>query len=104
MESVAVREFRVNPGKIWRKLRKSGRMIVTSTGKPIALLTDIKGHSIEDELRIDALDRGAKAVSELREHAQKYGISDLSQKEIETEIKKSRKQSGKKSHGRGHRH
>ena len=104
MESVAVREFRVNPGKIWRRLRKSGRMIVTSTGKPIALLTDIKGHSIEDALRIDALAQGAMAVSRLREHAQKYGISKLCPKEIEAEINKSRKSSGKKTHGRGNRY
>jgi hypothetical protein len=91
MDSVAVREFRVNPGKVWKKLAKSGRMIVTSTGKPIALLTDITGSSLEQELRIDALARGAAAVSKLREHAQKRGISRMPEKEILSEIKKSRK-------------
>lgn len=91
MESVAVREFRINPGKVWRRLRKTGKMVITSTGKPIALLTDIKESSIEEELRIDAMARGAVAVSKLREQAQKLSISRMSQKAIELEISKSRK-------------
>ncbi|MGB7569659.1 MAG: hypothetical protein WBM07_17475 [Chitinivibrionales bacterium] len=91
METVPVRDFRVNPGKVWRRLRKSGRMLITSTGKPIALLTDIKGHSVEEEVRIDAFARGAAAVSRLREHAQKQGLSHMKPKDIESEIKKSRK-------------
>jgi antitoxin (DNA-binding transcriptional repressor) of toxin-antitoxin stability system len=91
MDSVAVRDFRVNPGKVWRRLSKSGRMIVTSTGKPIALLTNIRGSTIEDELRVDALARGAATVSKLRSHAQKTGLARMGQKDIELEIKKSRK-------------
>jgi len=66
-------------------------MIVTSTGKPIALLTNIKGSTVEQELRIDAMARGAAAVSKLREHAQKQGLSRLKEKEILAEIKRSRK-------------
>ena len=91
MESIGVREFRVNPREVWRKLRKNGRVIVTSTGKPIALLTDIVGKSIEEEIRIEAMARGAAAVSKLREHARKTGISRMSLNDITAEIKKSRK-------------
>jgi antitoxin (DNA-binding transcriptional repressor) of toxin-antitoxin stability system len=90
METIAVREFRINPGKVWRRLKKFRRLIITSTGKPIALLTDIKGSAIEDELRVDALARGALMVSKLREHSQKTGILKITEKEIEAEIKKSR--------------
>ena len=91
MKSIAVRDFRVNPGKVWGRLKKAGRMVITSSGKPIALLTDIHGSTVEDELRIDALARGAVAVSKLRQQTQNSGISNLSMKEIEAEIKKSRK-------------
>ena len=91
MDTIAVRDFRINPGKVWRRLRKSGRMIITSTGKPIALLTDIKGQSVEEEVRVDAFARGAVAVSKLREHAQKQGLSRMKPKDIESEFRKSRK-------------
>jgi antitoxin (DNA-binding transcriptional repressor) of toxin-antitoxin stability system len=91
MDSVAVRDFRINPGKVWRRLSKSKRMIVTSTGRPIALLTNIRGSSLEDEIRVDALARGAAAVSKLRSHAQKLAIAGMKQKDIEKEILKSRK-------------
>jgi antitoxin (DNA-binding transcriptional repressor) of toxin-antitoxin stability system len=91
MDSVAVRDFRINPGKVWRRLLKSKRMIVTSTGRPIALLTNIRGSSLEDEIRVDALARGAAAVSKLRSHAQKLAIAGMKRKDIEKEILKSRK-------------
>ncbi|MDD5675567.1 MAG: hypothetical protein PHC61_15460 [Chitinivibrionales bacterium] len=91
MDLVAVREFRINPGKVWRRLKRNGKMVVTSTGRPIALLTDIQGSTLEDELRVDALARGAVAVSKLREQAQKLGTSRLLPEEIEAEIIKSRK-------------
>jgi prevent-host-death family protein len=90
METIAVREFRINPAKVWRKLKKTGRMIITSSGKPIALLTDIKDGNIVDEVRIDASVRGALAMSKLREHAFKAGISQMKPEEIEMEIQKSR--------------
>jgi hypothetical protein len=91
MRSVAVREFRVNSGRVWRLLKKSGRMVVASRGKPIALLTDLHNSTMDQELRIDAFARGAVALSKLREHAHKQGLAHLGQTEIEAEIKKSRK-------------
>lgn len=91
MEFVAVRDFRIRPGTIWKKLRKSKRMLVTSNGKPIALLTDMEGKDIEDELRADSIAKGMVALSKIRKHAREKGLNRMKVRDITKEINSARK-------------
>jgi hypothetical protein len=91
MEFVAARDFRIRPGQVWKRLRKSGNLLITSNGKPIAMLRDIKGHDIEEELRIQARAKGLSAVSRIRAHALRKGLNTLSGGEIDKEIALARK-------------
>lgn len=91
MEFIAVRDFRIRPGKVWKKLKKSKRMLVTSNGKPIAMLTDMEGKDLEDELRADSIAKGILALSKIREHAKEKGLNKLKMKDIIKEIKSARK-------------
>lgn len=86
MEFVAARDFRIRPGNVWKRLRKSGNLLVTSNGKPIAMLRDIEGHDIGEELRIEAQAKGLSAVSRLRAHALRKGLNTMSGPEIDSEI------------------
>jgi len=78
-------------------------MIITSTGKPIALLTNIKGSSIEQEIRIDAMARGATAVSKLRTHAQKQGFPGCGKRQSSLKLRKAEKVA-ERFHGSGYRY
>ena len=91
MEFIAVREFRIRPGKIWKKLKKSKRMLITSNGKPVAMLTDMEGKDIEEELRADSIAKGILALSKIREHAKEKGLNKLKMKDITREIDSARK-------------
>ena len=91
MEFIAVREFRIRPGKIWKKLKKSKRMLITSNGKPVAMLTDMEGKDIEEELRADSIAKGILALSKIREHAKEKGLNKLKMKDITKEINSARK-------------
>lgn len=91
MDFVAVRDFRIRPGTVWKRLKKSGNLLVTSNGKPIAMLRDIEGHDIAEEIKLEALSKGLNAVSRMREHAIREGINALSEKDIGKEIKAVRK-------------
>ena len=91
MEFIAVRDFRIRPGKVWKMLKKSKRMLVTSNGKPIAMLTDMEGKDLEDELRADSIAKGILALSKIREHAKEKGLNKLKMKDIIKEIKSARK-------------
>ena len=91
MEFIPVRDFRLKPGKIWQKLKKSKKILITSNGKPIALLKDMTGRDIEEEIRADAVSRGIIALSKIRDHSRRKKLNTLSDKEIDLEIKNTRK-------------
>jgi len=91
MEFIPVRDFRLKPGKIWQKLKKSKNMLITSNGKPIAMLKDMTNRDIEEEIKADAISRGILALSKIRDHSRKKKLNTLSEKEIDLEIKKARK-------------
>jgi hypothetical protein len=91
MDFVAARDFRVRPGMVWKKLKKSGSLFITSRGKPVAMLRDVEGHDLAEEIKCEALAKGMAAVSRMREHAQRMGIAGMSDVEIDKEIQLARK-------------
>ena len=91
MEFIAVRDFRIRPGKIWKKLKKSKRMLITSNGKPVAMLTDMEGKNLEEELRANSIAKGILALSKMREHAKEKGLNKLKMRDITREIDSARK-------------
>lgn len=93
MDIVAARDFRLRPGTVWRQLRKSHRLVVTSNGKPLALLTDLAGRDLQEELRAEAVARGVRAVSLMRAAARKSGADTMTDREIQRVIDDVRKNS-----------
>jgi hypothetical protein len=91
MEFIAARDFRVRPGAVWKKLKKSGSLFITSRGKPVALLRDVEGQDLVEEMKREAMIRGMTAVSQLRAQALRTGISAMREEEIEAEIAFARK-------------
>jgi len=92
MNLISVREFRINPGKIWEQLKNDKDIIITSNGKPIAILNPIYGNDIEITLEILQRLRAIKAVEDLQADAVKKGLDKMSDKEIEEIIKKTRQE------------
>ncbi|BCV22168.1 hypothetical protein hamaS1_22370 [Moorella sp. Hama-1] len=41
MRFVTLRELRLKSGEIWRQLQKEGEMVITSNGKPVAVLSKL---------------------------------------------------------------
>jgi antitoxin (DNA-binding transcriptional repressor) of toxin-antitoxin stability system len=94
MEFVAVRDFRIRPGLVWKRLKKSRNLVITSQGKPIAMLRNIEGRDIEEELKIEAQARAIAAVSQMRQVAAQKGLSTMAMEEIDREIAAARKARG----------
>ena len=92
MNFISVREFRINPGKIWEQLKNNKDIIITSNGKPIAILNPIYNDDIESTLEILRRFRVIKAVEDLQAEAVKKGLDKMSNKEIEEIIKKVRQE------------
>jgi hypothetical protein len=61
--------------------------MVTSRGKPVALMTDIEGRDVEEELKAANLARLSLAVSRLREQARRKGADRMTMDQVDREIR-----------------
>ena len=86
MEFISVRDFRIRPGEIWKKL-KAQDLVVTANGQPIAILTPVEGGNIEEVMQVLRRVRAQTAVSRLRQAAAAAGLDCLSEAEIDEEIR-----------------
>jgi len=87
---ITVRDLRNRPGAVWRQLARQQELIVTSNGRPIALLTPVDEDDIERTLTVIRRARALVAVSRMRESAAAAGTSQMTLDEINEEIRKAR--------------
>jgi hypothetical protein len=93
MDFITLREFRTQPGKVWKKLAKARELVVTRNGKPFALLTETNPINLEDDLRALRRAKAETAVMSLRRSAKERGLAATTLKEIDAEIRAARKES-----------
>jgi antitoxin (DNA-binding transcriptional repressor) of toxin-antitoxin stability system len=90
MKFVSSRDIRVNPRPIFEALGDENEIIVTSRGKPVALLVGVSGEDFEETVRLVRRARAQLAASRMRKAAARKGLDRMSQEEIEAEITKTR--------------
>jgi len=90
MKFVPVREFRLHPGAVWRKLKEEQELVLTSKGKPIGLLTPLDETNFERALRVWRQARGLEALAELQEDAKKRKLDQLPASQVDEEIRRIR--------------
>ncbi|MBC7107004.1 MAG: type II toxin-antitoxin system Phd/YefM family antitoxin [Firmicutes bacterium] len=87
MRFITVRDLRLKTGEIWSQLQKEGELIVTSNGKPVAILSGVEEKNLEDYLKAVRRARATLAVSKIQERSRRQGLDRLSEAEIEAEIR-----------------
>jgi antitoxin (DNA-binding transcriptional repressor) of toxin-antitoxin stability system len=90
MTFVSIRDMRTRPGEVWQQLQEEGDLIVTSSGKPFALMVSAQGEDIEELLLAFRRAKAQLAVARLRKQAAEKGLDSLSDEEIEDEIAQTR--------------
>lgn len=90
MRFVTVRDLRLKPAELWRRLKTEGEIIVTSNGKPVAILAGVSEETLEKTLAIFRRTRAAIALDEMQRFALESGASKLGAAEIDEEVKKAR--------------
>jgi len=97
MKFITIRDLRGNSRKLVGLLNKSGKLVLTSNGKPIALLTAVNEDNMEDELLALRQARAIIALEKIRDDAEKRGTSSLSMGKIDRIIRDTRKEKKKAS-------
>jgi antitoxin (DNA-binding transcriptional repressor) of toxin-antitoxin stability system len=93
MKFITVRDLRTKTAQIWKQLPVEQEMVVTSNGRPIALLTPMAEDNLEDSLKAIRRARAAVAVDRMQQESMKTGQNLLSAEYIDNEIYKVRNHS-----------
>ena len=86
MKFVSSRVIRVNPRPVFEAAEEGDEVVITSRGKPVALLVGVDGDDLEETLRLLRRAKAQAAVSRMRRAASRECTDGLSQEEIEAEI------------------
>ena len=92
MMFVTVSEFRESSAEIWRRLATEGDLVVTSRGKPVAILSSVSGDNFEEKVQKIRRARAENAVHSLQRVSVEAGNNRISDAEIEDEIALVRKE------------
>jgi antitoxin (DNA-binding transcriptional repressor) of toxin-antitoxin stability system len=91
MKFVSVRDLRGKSAEVWRDLPNEREMIITSNGRPIAILAAISESNLEESLAAFRQARAVEAVAALQRRSADQGTDKIMMSEIDAEIKNVRK-------------
>jgi len=92
MEFITVRDLRLRPREVWRKLRGRGELVLTSHGRPVAVITSVSEGELEQTLFALRRARAQVAASRLRRLAEEHSLQQMSAEEIEAELAQARRE------------
>ncbi|MBU4292782.1 MAG: type II toxin-antitoxin system prevent-host-death family antitoxin [Actinobacteria bacterium] len=90
MKFISVRDFRIRPGDVWKQLKVYKDIIITSNGKPIAILNPVEDSNLERSITALRRARALMALEETQKNSVVRGLDKLTEDEIEEEIKAAR--------------
>jgi antitoxin (DNA-binding transcriptional repressor) of toxin-antitoxin stability system len=91
MKFITVRDLRGRSGQVWTKLAREREVILTSNGKPIAILSAVSEETLEESLTAVRHARAVAAVEKMQRQSVQTGTDKLSPTAIAAEIRAVRK-------------
>ncbi len=86
MKFVSVRDLRGRSAEIWRELPGEREMVITSNGRPVAILAAVSESNLEESLAAFRRGRAINAVSSMQRRSLAAGADKISEADIEAEI------------------
>jgi antitoxin (DNA-binding transcriptional repressor) of toxin-antitoxin stability system len=91
MRFVSIRDLREKSAELWKTLPGEGEMVITSNGRPIAILAAVNESNLEESLSAFRRARAVEAVASLQRRSVEQGTDRISMEEIDSEIKEVRR-------------
>ncbi|MCY3622877.1 MAG: type II toxin-antitoxin system Phd/YefM family antitoxin [Gammaproteobacteria bacterium] len=86
MDFISVRQLRTQSAAVWETLAVSKDLVVTSNGKPIAVLSATSAEGLEASLAALRQARAQLAVAAMQQRARETGADQLTLDDINAEI------------------
>lgn len=90
MKFLSVRDLKTKSSQVWSELPDQKEMVVTSNGRPIALLSSINENNLEQVLTAFRRARAADALATIQYDSVQQGTDAISMDEINAEINAAR--------------
>ncbi|MBI3755273.1 MAG: type II toxin-antitoxin system Phd/YefM family antitoxin [Deltaproteobacteria bacterium] len=91
MKFLSVRDLRGKSAQVWKELPETREMIITSNGRPVAILAAITESNLEESLSAFRQARAVEAAASIQRRSVEQGTDKISMDEINVEIKAVRK-------------
>jgi antitoxin (DNA-binding transcriptional repressor) of toxin-antitoxin stability system len=91
MKFITVRDLRGRSGEVWSQLARERDLILTSNGKPFAILSAVAEGAVEESLAAMRRARALAAVERMQTQSVATGTDKLTLGEINAEIAAARK-------------
>jgi len=86
MKFLSVRDLKTKSSQVWKDLPEQKEMVVTSNGRPIALLSSINENNLEQVLTAFRRARATNALASVQYDSIQKGTDMISMDEINDEI------------------
>jgi antitoxin (DNA-binding transcriptional repressor) of toxin-antitoxin stability system len=91
MKFVSVRDLRGRSAEIWRELPEQREMVITSNGRPVAILAAVGESNLEESLAAFRRARAVDAVASMQRRSVARGTDKLTAADVEAEVAAARK-------------
>jgi antitoxin (DNA-binding transcriptional repressor) of toxin-antitoxin stability system len=92
MKFLSVRDLRGNSAQVWKDLPREREMVVTSHGRPVAILSAVGEEDLEQSLAAWRRVRATQAIASIQYNSMLKGTDRITMGEIDAEIRKARKE------------
>lgn len=90
MKFLSVRDLKTKSSQVWKELPDKKEMVITSNGRPIAILSSINENNLEQVLSAFRRARAVEAVASIQYESVRKGTDKITMAEINDEIKLAR--------------
>ena len=90
MKFISIRELKTKSAQVWKDLPIQKEMVLTSNGRPIALLSSINDDNLEQVLTAFRIARATNTVASIQYESVQRGTDKLPIEEIDSEIQAAR--------------
>jgi antitoxin (DNA-binding transcriptional repressor) of toxin-antitoxin stability system len=90
MKFLSVRDLKTKSSRVWKDLPDQKDMVITSNGRPIAILSSINENNLEQVLSAFRQARALEAVTSIQYESVRKGTDKITLEEINDEIKEVR--------------
>ena len=90
MKFIPSRDLRIRPGEVWKRLRAERELVITSNGRPVAVMIPVRDDNLAQTIQTMRRARLQETIRQMQRESVRKGLDRLTMAEIDEEIRRAR--------------